>query len=229
MRLLEQLRSVPFSLVVRLPRNDPDLARAALDAGADGLMVHLHVERPTGGRFGAWVEELIAIESICTLSDRPVGLVPGAETFASADDLQQAAEVGIEFIAGHITHLPAYALRTSFTIMAGLNHTVSSSDVATLHELACVHCIEVATVPRAELGTPLNLADLLRYRQIAADGGKPVVVRTQRAITPQDIPLLMEAGVRGLVLDASVTGTTATELAAAVTAFRTAIPPLETE
>lgn len=221
MRLVDQLRSVPFSLVVRLPKNDPKLAQVALDAGADVLMVQLHVEHPSGG-FGTLDEQLPAIESILALSDRPVGLMCGAGSLVTSDELQEAQALGIDFIAGHIAGIPSYALRMPFTIMAGLDHTFSPSDVATVHELAWVHCIKAAIVPAEGHGVPLTLADLMRYRQIAADSGKPVLVRTQRAITPDDLPLLAGAGVRGLVLDATVIGETSTELTHAVAAFRQA-------
>lgn len=221
MKLMERLTLEPFTLIVSLPKNDVELAKAALDAGADALKVHIHVKhRASGTQFGSLAQELRAIEAICSLSDRPVGLVPGDRPFAEPDELKQARDVGIDFVDAYIHHLPAYALGTSLTVMAALDYTFTQADAAILHELDFVDCIEASIVHPEGYGAPLNVADLVCYRQITAAGDKPVVVPSQRVLVPDELRYLAAVGVRGAVLGAIVTGATPGSLAQAVAAFR---------
>lgn len=223
MRLMDHLTRNPFTLIVSLPRNDVELARAALDAGADALKVHIHVQhRASGTHFGSLADELNAIEAICSLSDRPVGLVPGDNPFAHPEELRQACRLGIDFLDAYTHHLPVYALDTPLTIMAALDYSFSPSAAEVLHQLEFVHCIEASIVHPEGYGQALNLADVIRYREIAVAGKKPVVVPTQRALAPEELHYLAAVGVRGIVLGAVVTGTTAQSLAQAVTAFKNA-------
>lgn len=227
MRLIEQLTQAPFTIIVSLPKNDVALAKAALDAGADALKVHIQVEhRASGTRFGSLAEEHASIEAILFISDRPVGLVPGAEHFATPDELARAADMGIDFIDAYTHHLPVRSLSTGLTLMAALDHTFTSSDAAALHDMPFVHCIEASVVHAEGYGRPLTLADLVNYRQIAYAGPKPVIVPTQRAIAPDDVGRMAEAGVRGVILGAVVTGVTPDGVAAAVRAFRRAVDGL---
>lgn len=224
MRLIEMLRYQRFSLIVSLPVNDPELAKAALEAGADALKVHIHVtHRASGTRFGSLAEERKAIERICALSDRPVGLVPGEVPFASPEELAQAVEIGIGFVDAYVNYLPAYALTMGLTVMAALGHGFGPMDASALHGLPFVHCIEASIVHPSEYGTPLRLIDLVHYRQIVMGGDKPVVVPSQRALKPHEVPLLAATGVRAVVLGAIVTGTTPATLFEAVSAFRAAV------
>ena len=51
----------------------------------------------------------------------------------------------------------------------------------------------------------------------------PVVVPTQRAILPEEVGALIQAGVKGLMIGAVVTGKEEASIAKAVAAFRKAI------
>ena len=52
-------------LIASLPRNDPELARAALAGGADVLKVHLNVTHNASGvRFGSLAEKAANLEAI---------------------------------------------------------------------------------------------------------------------------------------------------------------------
>ena len=53
MNFRQMIESNSFTVVVSLPANDLDLARAALDAGAQAIKVHCNVwHRASGHTFG---------------------------------------------------------------------------------------------------------------------------------------------------------------------------------
>jgi hypothetical protein len=106
------LRGGGFSLLVSLPRNDAEMARAALDAGADGLKVHIGLEHFASGlRTGSLDDEQDALREICALG-APVGIVPGiGEGQASREEMLRLAEIGIDFFDLYATDMPAWMLR----------------------------------------------------------------------------------------------------------------------
>lgn len=75
-------------------------------------------------------------------------------------------------------------------------------------------------------GNRLSEADVMRYRKARANTKLPIVVPTQRFILPQEVSVLKEAGINGIMLGAVVTGQTANGIYETVKAFRSAIGEL---
>ena len=118
-QLRNQLLQQEFTLLVSLPRNDVQLAQAALRGGAQGLKVHINVAHfASGTRFGSLQEErdnLTAILEVARAAGASVGIVPGARTadsyaFASPDDFAQLAQMGIDYFDSYPGDAPAWAL-----------------------------------------------------------------------------------------------------------------------
>ena len=79
MGFVELLSDRKFTLVVSLPANDLNLAKAALEGGADAVKVHCNVwHRASGHTFGTFEENKDFLKDLISLcGDVPVGLVPG--------------------------------------------------------------------------------------------------------------------------------------------------------
>ena len=78
-KLLQRLNNEPFTLMVSLPQNDPELARAAIRGGAQGLKIHINVHHHASGtHFGTWAEERNEIEAIL----EEAGVSPSRVTIA---------------------------------------------------------------------------------------------------------------------------------------------------
>lgn len=217
-----------FSLLVSLPRNDAEMARAVLDAGADGLKVHIGLEHFASGlSTGSLDEEEAALREICGLG-APVGIVPGVgEGLATREEMLRLAEIGIDFFDLYATDMPAWMLRMEACPMSvmvafsatcrpwGLVESVAAPSRPTM--------IEASIVPHEGYGTPLTAADVAEYAQIAARAEQPVIVPTQKAIRPEEATVLQDAGVAGVLIGAIVTGTEVASMAEATERFRAAI------
>ena len=83
--------------------------------------------------------------------------------------------------------------------------------------------LEASVMPGAEYGYPLTMRDLLTYRTVANSTSLPMVVPTQRFIRPEELPALVQAGMRGLMIGAVVTGRQEESIRRAVAAFRNQI------
>lgn len=225
MAFADLLRGRQPALLVSLPRNDAELARAALDAGADALKVHIGVKhRASGTHFGTLAEETPRLEAIlAAAAGRPVGIVAGETPHLPATLAEQLTRMGFAFISLYADHLPAAWLgRGDIALVPSLRPDTPVREAARLPALGAA-AVELGIIPPEGYGQPLTAADLARYSAHAEAIAAPCIVPTQRAIRPEDVPALSRAGIRGLLVGAVVTGTAAADLAAAVRRFRAAI------
>jgi len=205
------LRERP-ALLVSLPRNDPELAQAALAGGADGLKVHLNVVHHASGiYFGSWEEEGEAIRAIVALG-APVGMVPGTqERFISPREAEEIGAAGVDFVDAYLQDIPDWLPERAggMGVMVALSwrDAVSGWDLGPL--AGRCRMLEASVVRPEEYGQPLAEGDLEAYRQIHGRYPElPAIVPTQRALRPAEVVRVLATGMRGLLIGAIVTGKT---------------------
>lgn len=223
----EKLLAERPGLFVSLPRNEVRLAEAALEAGADGLKVHLNVvHHASGTYFGPWREEEHEIRAILALG-APVGMVPGtAEKMITPEEAGEIAAAGVDFFDTYLHDLPAWlpeAVGEASTMAA-----FSTRDAEGGWELGSLagRCslLELSIVPGDQYGTPLGAEDLAAYRAICGKYPElPAVIPSQRALRPEDVPALLGTGARAVLIGAIVAGRTPEGIAEATRAFVEAV------
>jgi hypothetical protein len=223
-RLLSLLAEAP-RLLVSLPENSPQLARAAADGGADALKVHIHVHHEASGtKFGDLVQERASLEKILALG-LPTGVVPGAgDDVASPDEIAELAAMGLDFFDLYARDMPAWL--ASFEGMTRAVALQGSADAAALGDFEALgfEMIEAAVIPHEGYGHPLSVADLAAYRQIRRATALPIIVPTQRAIKPEEVAVLVgTVGVNAVMIGAIVTGREPDSLRAATQRFAAAL------
>lgn len=227
-RLLALLAEAP-RLIVSLPANSYDLARAAADGGADALKIHLNVlHEASGTRFGGLAEERPALEQILSLG-LPTGIVPGAgEQMVSAQDMRDLAKMGVDFFDLYAHHMPAWLTHfDGMTRTVAIDHTAEASSIAHFEHLG-FEMLEAAVVPHEGYGKPLSVQDLVTYRQIRQSTALPIILPTQRAIVPDEVAVLMtNIGLNALMIGAIVTGREPDTLRAATQRFAGALAALQ--
>ncbi len=211
-------------LIVSLPRNSPDLARAAAEAGADALKVHLNVRHDASGtHFGSFSEERGNLEEILA-AGLPTGIVPGvAGSLPTPEEMDQLSEMGIDFFDLYAHDMPAWMIR-----LEGMTRTVAIDHAAPMEaisELAALgfEMVEAAIVPHEGYGEPLNASDFMAYRRVRKATTLPIIVPTQRAIEPEDISALVDIGLDAIMIGAIVTGRESDSLRSATERFASAL------
>ena len=226
-RLLRRLAEGP-ALLVSLPHNDPALAKAAQEHGADALKVHVNVHHDASGtHFGSFTAERPSLEAILGAVEIPVGLMVGAEMVASPQDVEQARQLGFDFVDAFAHHMPAWMLAVEgLAKMAAIDGGYDVETIAGL-EAAGADLLEAAIIPHDGYGRPLSIADLAAYRRVRAATNLPIVVPTQRRIAPDEVTALVrKVGVQAVMIGAIVTGNDARGIAVGTAAFRRAIDAL---
>ena len=221
---LSLLSREKLTLIMSLPKNDPALCRAAFDAGADAVKVHINVDhRASGTHFGRLCEEGPRLEEMLARRAGPMGLVLGGSPEAVARDFAEVLNMPFSFHSVYAHHMPAWALQSGVPLMAACDGSYSLEEIRCMIPALGAGVLEASVIPGAEYGQPLTMRDLLKYSAIARAVPVPVVVPTQRAAKPDEVHALLQTGVRGLMIGAIVTGMEEASIVRAVNAFRKAI------
>jgi hypothetical protein len=217
-----------FTLMVSLPKNSPEMARAAVQAGAQCLKVHINCHHfASDTRFGSWREEQSAIQEIkSAIGEVPLGLVTGETTQPGPVDLEEIAEFGFDFWDLFCRYTPPEFLELpEMGRMVAIDNTWQPWLVQSLHGLG-VHVIEASIIPRDGYRGELSLEDVCRYERLARSSPMPILIPTQRAVKPEQVRYLRRAGAAGITIGAVVTGLGPDSLKEATNAFRWAIDDL---
>jgi len=223
-RTVELLTTGP-TLIMSLPANDPELARAAARGGADVLKIHIRVHHDASGtHFGTLAEERERIAAILAAFQGPVGIVAGAADPATPEEMTELKRMGIDFFDLYLSYMPAWMWQ-----LEGMAKAVALEPTYSVHQALALKAlgadlIEAAIVPHDGYGKPLTMADLAAYRDLRDTIDLPIIVPTQRAIRPEEATLITrECGIEGLMIGAIVTGKTPESIEKAVRRFKKAM------
>ena len=222
----ELFRNKPMVLIMSLPVNDATICRAAFEAGADAVKVHINLHHNAGGEtLGDYYYNRQTFETMLAEARGPMGIVPGASAPAIMKDAEKVKQSGFDFISFYTKHMPVSALPFRQEFMAACDKDYTTGEIESCERMGA-SVIEASIIPYEEYGTALNFRDVARYGAIARATSLPVVVPTQRFIAPGDVRFLHAAGVRGIMIGAVVTGKTLEGISSAVKYFREAIDNL---
>jgi hypothetical protein len=220
-----------FSLVVSLPSNDLELAKAALEGGAQAVKVHCNVwHRASGHTFGTYAENRKFLQELIKLcGNTPVGLVPGGgDAFINEAERLELEQMGLGFFSSYIQHLPCHMMESKvLSKMVAIDYTYTQNTLDAVRR-SNIDVLECSIQPGENYGTALNYADILRYSDIAEKSGKPCLIPTQRKIKPKEVKHLYEAGCKAVMIGAIVMGKDPKpeEVKAVTSAFREAVEQL---
>jgi len=220
-RLIDLLNVNKMTLVTALAQNDPELAQAAIEGGADALCLHINVR--DFGDFKAEKEKLATVLEVC---DLPLGVVTGVKKQAARHEIDEMIRMGFDFFNINIEHAPAYVpdlKRVTKVIALGSRFTI---DVVLGVGKFGANAIDAAIVPSPEHGKELKVGDLQNYISIVMTAGIPVIVPTQRAVKTSEVAIIADTGAKGLMLTPVVTGKTVKGVKETVQAFRVAVDDL---
>ena len=218
-----------MQLIVSLPRNDLALAKAAEAAGADAVKLHMNVEhRASGTRFGSYSEEQENIRAIIAAVKCEVGLMPGTlQSLPTAAELTDLGKGGLQFIDIYAEHLPLWMLEVPLRLIVAVSHDYADDFLGGMLQSielpSTVSMLEASITRPEDYGTPFTMIDLLRVLELREATGLPLLVPTQKAITPDDARRLAALEIDALMIGAIVTGDSADSIAAATERYRRAI------
>jgi hypothetical protein len=224
-------------LFVSLPSNARELALAAANAGADALKLHMNVvHEASGTHFGSFAQESGRVRDILAAVSCPVGLMPGAD-FASLPTREELLSLGgLQFIDIYSHHMPIWFLDLPYRLILALREfdgLVEPPFFAShfywppeAHKNR-INMVEASIFGPQDLGQPFTYADYRRLRILQEYVDAPLLVPTQKNITPEDAQWLKRTGTAALMIGKVVTGDSAESIARATEAYRKAIDAID--
>lgn len=223
--LSNYLNEKNMTLIVSLPENNLELAKAALSEGADAVKMHVNVEhRASGNRFLSTEAYLEVFKQIRSEYKGPLGIVPGGSLEdIRKSELEVLSQAGFNYFSIYAHHMPSWMME-----LPEMEKTFAISADYKLEQLCQlknlgITALEASIVPGEEYGSPLTFKDILAYKFLVEKLDIPVLIPSQRRLVTEDIPLLSQAGVKGVMLGAMVTGHTVESMKDAISKFRNAI------
>jgi hypothetical protein len=223
-RLLDQ----PMGFIISLPANDLQLAKAAIEEGADAVKFHINVHhRATGNIYLSTSEYKDLFHEVRSSFDGAMGIVLGDKTSAvTKDEVQQCVQLGFDYYSLYVQHVPSFLLQQNE--IAKTCALPQDFDLNLLSQIKALgtDAIEVSTVHKDDYGTPFNMEDALYYSYIREQVNLPIIIPSQRRLIPEDVATLKSIGTDAIMLGAMSIGKTEESIRQVVSSFRNEIDRL---
>ncbi|MBI1748114.1 MAG: hypothetical protein HYR55_16245 [Acidobacteria bacterium] len=178
-------------LIVSLPKNEIKLAKAAKDAGAEILEVHVNMLHPAAGtRFRSLNQERGALEAILA-TGLPVGIVIGEEETISRRELQEIKQLGFCYISASINMLRPYHFEVGLPVIPALYPAFPSEMLPYLRTLPGEWLV-ADILPLEAHGKEMRAEDLVRLSMVGQMTDRRLVIPTQRKLQPDDLTYLFQ-------------------------------------
>ncbi|NPV70500.1 MAG: hypothetical protein HPY55_07650 [Firmicutes bacterium] len=226
-KFLQTTAEKKMALIVAIPENSEDMAKAAEAGGADAVKVHINVtHRASGVTFGSLSQERPALERILKSVSIPVGIVPGAENGVSSREIEEIKTMGFDFLDMFVHYYPAWLMNVQgITRIAAIDSSCDWEFIRGLNNTP-IEAFEGAIIPKEQYGQGLTLSDINRYSMLTSLLKKPIIIPSQKRLHPEEVHLLAQAGSKSIMIGVLSTGSTFKELEKATLAFSKAISSL---
>jgi len=213
--LIGTMKKKPFSLIVRLAENNVSFAKAAVESGADALVMDFDPSIKDKKEFIAIIDSVKA----------PVGLKMGNGIGES--EVGALIKLGVDFLDINFKTAPQWMLKISgIGKIASLDPEYLIDDINRMTAHAFVG-IDAAIIPKDMVGRDLTVGDLQQYITIALSTGLPVIVPTQKLIRASELPIIWDTGAKGLILDRTITGDRLPAFKAIIKGYRSVADSLQ--
>lgn len=226
MSVLDRLNDGKLTLIVSLPKNDVEVARAAIKGGADIIKIHINVEhRASKTKFGSFdeeIEEINKITELCKENNILYGIVAGGNDNIHMNEIEKIIDKGFQFISLYDKHMNPLVMKKDILKMVAIDDEYDIEYVKVYDSLP-IDILECSIMKPETYGQPLTVREILQYKSVRSNTKKPIVIPTQRHITPEQSLILQEIGMNAIMIGAIVTGKTVDSIYESTRRFREAI------
>lgn len=200
--LKEFISRKKMPIIVSLPENDIDLAKAAIDAGADALKVHINVShRASGNKFHDVDYYKETFEEIRELYNGPFGIVL-SDNLPQVDevDLKELKQIGFTYFSLYAKDITTkLLLQNELEKTIALDSSFNPNDTSVLESFN-LEVLELSVVNSKNYGKPLSFEDLILYENYRRNTDLPLMIPSQKKMKPHDLKILRNIGIDSVML-----------------------------
>jgi len=192
------------AVVASLPSNTVEFANAAVEAGADAIMLGIDKTDSTlPGLFGSLDLMEESINAILSTATVPVGISIGDSRPLIEENWERIVSKPFSFVNMFAHHMPPFVLedpRIDKLVSIGAGYMLEQ--VKGISELNGITALEAAIVAPQGRNHVFSALDLATLSVIARLSAKPLLIKTQKKMTAKDVASVMRSGLRGVSVDA---------------------------
>ena len=212
-RLIAILNKEPLTLIVKLPGNTVEMAKAAEASGADAICL-------------SYSEDKDALGDIIDAIKIPVGMSLD-ENILTEEEMKDFKKLGFDFIDIPSNDAPDHLLKMGgFGRIVALDPDYSEIDLTRLSERP-IDGLDAAIIMPEDWGKDLNVGDLQRYITITMSTTLPVIVPAQKSIRASEVPIIWDTGAKGIMIGKNIIGDNVRSMKAVIKEYRSAIESIK--
>jgi hypothetical protein len=195
-----------YSVIASLPKNSTALAVQAVEGGADAVMLNIEGDEGSSpSHFGSYDLHDAYINDVISTVSVPCGLFIGGARLLTEEYWERIMSSSFSFVEMYAHQMPNFILPDSrVKKVSAIATGYILEQVRQLSETEGVEALDVATVPHQARGAPFTLLDYATLGVIVNLSAKPVLLRTQKKLSPADVARAVALGVKGLIIDPSI-------------------------
>ncbi|MEM3185273.1 MAG: hypothetical protein QXQ39_01150 [Conexivisphaerales archaeon] len=214
-------------LIVELPANDIELAKAVSDAGADSVIAQLHHEHPVTHSYTGGLElEKNILAEIRKEIAIPLGLHIGNQARLNKREWEELQSLDVDYLCTSLANTPPYMLadrKLAKILCVGTGIPVEHYRAfATFPALAAL-LFEPLSQLHPDPQVKFNVLDIVNMDTLVRVSPLPILFRVSQDVEHEDIQLMIERGCRGIVLDPGYSGSTVEHYKLTTEAYHKAI------
>ncbi|HUI86657.1 MAG TPA: hypothetical protein VLY21_05855 [Nitrososphaerales archaeon] len=192
-----------YTVVANLPKNSVSLAVQAEQAGADAILMNVDGEDGNySGHFGSYdLHDAYINDALSTVSI-PCGIGIGGAKPLTEEYWERIMSTQFSFVEMYAHQMPLFVMsddRVKKVVAIATGYILEQ--VKELSRQEGVDALDVAIVPPQARGNPFSALDYSTLHLISELSARPLLLRTQKRLTPGDVGRVLKLGVKGLVVD----------------------------
>ena len=192
-----------YSVIASLPKNSTALALQAVEGGADAVMLNVDGDEGSSpSHLGSYDLHDAYINDVISTVSLPCGLFIGGARLLNEEYWERIMSSAFSFVEMYAHLMPTFVLADQrVKKLVAISTGYILEQVRQLSEIDGVDALDVATVPHQYRGAPFSVLDYATLEVIVKLSAKPVLLRTQKKLTKEDVANVVAQGVKGLVID----------------------------
>jgi hypothetical protein len=192
-----------YTVVASLPKNSTSFAARAEEAGVDAILLNVDRDEDSfPGQYGSYDLHDVYINDVISTVKVPCGIFIGGARPVTQDYWERVMSSQCSFVEMYAHQMPLHLLSdTRVKKIAVIGAGYILEQVKQLSQFEGLDALEAATSPTQARSAPYTLLDQATLGLILGLSSKPVLLRTQKRLTREDISRVLELGATGLVID----------------------------
>ncbi len=187
-------------LIVELSKNDPEIAQASQDGGADGVLVQI-LSQKQNYIIGSLEDESENIKSVLEKVTIKKGISLGDVRSVNREEWDQIKGFKFDFITVYPATAPIFLLEAGTPVFINVQPGLPIDYYKALSHMPSVEGFIFGPSTQNRLEASFNLVDLAVLELLSSSLSKPVYFRSLNELKPDEILLLVKRGASGIIID----------------------------